>query len=74
MDTWHSTWSKSRTRPLSGASENMENGTTAKSGNWDSNREPGLSEIRLDVERVAAKNQANGCSSFGNAEIPELPG
>ena len=43
MDTWHSTWFKSRTRPLSGASEYMEYGTTAKSGNWNSEMEPGLS-------------------------------
>ena len=35
METWHSTWLKSKTRPLSGASEYMEYGTTAKSGNWN---------------------------------------
>ena len=74
MGTWHSTWLKSRTRLLTGASEYMENGTTAKSGNWDSDMELGLSEIRHDVGRDAAKYQANGCSSLANAEIPDLLG
>ena len=69
MDTWHSIWFKSKTRSLSGASEHMGNGTTAKSGNWDSDMEPGLPDIRHDVERVAAQNQANGCSSFGGKRV-----
>ena len=50
------------------------NGTTAKSGYWDSEMEPGLSEVRHDVGLLAAKNQAKGRSPFGNAEIPELLG